>query len=234
MKGFVGFPAGGMRFTPVPDLFFSAILPQIDNLAELKVTLHFLWALNRKKGFPRCLTLQELLADGTLLSGLKLSGRAPAENLREGLLLAIARQTVLHLAVEIAGESQELYFLNTAKGRSVVESLRRGELDIGQIVRLPAEPANMVVERPNAFALYEQNVGLLTPMIAEELREAEKLYPAEWLEEAFKLAAELNKRNWRYIRRILERWAVEGKSDEKDWRSSKRTYTSPKYYRKKS
>ncbi len=233
MRGFVGFPAGGMRFTPVPDLFFSALLTQIDSLAELKVTLHFFWALNQKKGFPRCLTLRELLEDGTLLSGLKLGGRAPAENLHDGLSLAVARQTLLHLSVESEGALQDLYFLNTAKGRQVVEQLRNGELGIGQIVRAGVETASLVMERPNIFSLYEQNVGLLTPIIAEELRDAEKLYPADWLEEAFKVAVEMNKRSWRYVQRILERWAVEGKTNEKDRRRSKPSTTSPRYFGKR-
>ncbi|UCD21877.1 MAG: DnaD domain protein [Chloroflexota bacterium] len=63
----------------------------------------------------------------------------------------------------------------------------------------------------NIFVLYEQNIGIITPMIAEELQEAEKLYPPGWIEEAFKEAVQLNKRSWRYIARILERWANEGK-----------------------
>jgi DNA replication protein len=63
----------------------------------------------------------------------------------------------------------------------------------------------------NIFALYEQNIGIITPMIAEELKEADKLYPPRWIEEAFREAVTLNKRSWKYIARILERWASEGK-----------------------
>ena len=48
-------------------------------------------------------------------------------------------------------------------------------------------------------------------MLAEELREAERTYPQSWLEEAFRIAVELNVRQWKYIRTILERWAAEGK-----------------------
>ncbi|MFQ6001984.1 MAG: DnaD domain protein, partial [Anaerolineae bacterium] len=59
------------------------------------------------------------------------------------------------------------------------------------------------------------------PLIAEELREAEKTYPAAWIEEAFKIAVERNARNWRYIQAILERWAREGKDDGKAGRDSK-------------
>jgi len=36
-----------------------------------------------------------------------------------------------------------------------------------------------------------------TYMIAEELKEAEKLYPARWIEEALKEAVMLNKRSWK-------------------------------------
>ena len=40
-------------------------------------------------------------------------------------------------------------------------------------------------------------------MVGERLLEAEETYPAEWIEDAFREAAELNVRNWRYIERIL-------------------------------
>ena len=45
----------------------------------------------------------------------------------------------------------------------------------------------------------------------EELRAAEQDYPPGWIEEAIRLAVERNARNWRYIRRVLERWQAEGK-----------------------
>jgi DnaD/phage-associated family protein len=80
-------------------------------------------------------------------------------------------------------------------------------------------------ERPNIFVLYEQNVGLLQPIIAEELQEAERAYPQEWIEEAFRIAVENNVRNWKYIRRILERWAAEGKDNDKGKTREKTWYT---------
>jgi DnaD/phage-associated family protein len=226
MRRFAGFPAGSMKFTAMPNLFFSAVLPQIEDLAELKVTLHIFWILHQKKGFPRYVTLQELAADGTLIAGLKKAGYSAEGAIAEALRLAVARGTLLHLAIEAKegkDEIHDVYFLNTAKGREVVRKLRDGEIAIGQIVRSSfdvSSPPKAPVERPNIFTLYEQNVGLLTPIIADELEEAERLYPSEWIEDAFRLAAGYNKRSWRYIRRILERWAIEGKSDEKDWRNN--------------
>jgi DnaD/phage-associated family protein len=69
-------------------------------------------------------------------------------------------------------------------------------------------------ESPGIFELYEQNIGLLQPLLAEELAEAESTYPASWIVDAFRIAAEHNVRNWRYIKSILERWQRDGKDDE--------------------
>src|SRR3970282_742308 len=91
--------------------------------------------------------------------------------------------------------------------REAVSKIERGELAL-KGVEGPAE-----VERPNIFTLYEQNIGLLQPLIAEELREAERLYPGEWIGGAFTIAGRRNVRRCRYIQRILERWAQEGKQD---------------------
>jgi DnaD/phage-associated family protein len=79
------------------------------------------------------------------------------------------------------------------------------------------------------FVLYEENVGSITPLIAEELKEADEQYPHEWLVDAFREAAELNKRNWRYIRRILERWQTEGRDHEKRERDPQIEWLEQRY-----
>ena len=76
-----------------------------------------------------------------------------------------------------------------------------------------APPVVLPARRPTIFELYEQNIGLLTPLIVEDLREAAETYPPEWLEEAFREAVGYNRRHWRYVRRILEKWATEGRGD---------------------
>lgn len=63
----------------------------------------------------------------------------------------------------------------------------------------------------NIFKLYEHTVGILTPMMADELRQAEKDYPAEWLPEAFLLAEKANVRKWNYILAILKKWKTDGR-----------------------
>jgi len=194
-------------------------LPQIDSLPELKVTLHVIWLLYRKKGQPRCVSREELLGDGVLLRGLKISGRSPQHLVEEGLERAVARGTLLHLTARTEdGEELNWYFINSDGGRRAAEQVRRGELVLPASAVL--EEPQVDVERPNIFVLYEQNIGTLQPMIAEELQQAEENYPTEWVAEAFKIAVEQNVRKWRYIQAILERWATEGKDDGEAGRGS--------------
>jgi len=86
-------------------------------------------------------------------------------------------------------------------------------------------------ERPNIFTLYEQNIGPLTAILSEDLMEAERTYPASWIEEAFHAAVSRNKRNWSYIHAILERWHTEGKDevDRRDRETDTRRYIEGEY-----
>jgi len=61
-----------------------------------------------------------------------------------------------------------------------------------------------------ASRLYEENIGMLTPAIAEGLKDVVCQYPAGWFEEALKEAVKSEHRNLKYILAILERWRVEG------------------------
>ncbi len=204
---FPGFPDKS-PLTPLPDLFFTALLPQISSLAELKLVLHAFWLLYQKPEPLKYITYKELVTNKALMEGMGGAGGS-TEPLRDALESAVNHGILLHLVLDREEESQNLYFINTESNRRVVTKLQSGELSLGDA--LLQEKLYLKEEEPNIFALYEQNIGLLTPMIAEELKEAEKLYPASWIEEAFKEAVSLNKRSWRYIARILERWSSEGK-----------------------
>jgi DnaD/phage-associated family protein len=70
-----------------------------------------------------------------------------------------------------------------------------------------------VEPRPNIFELYEDNIGLLSPLLADELRDAEATYPSDWIGDAFRIAVANNVRKWSYIQAILESWATEGRGD---------------------
>ena len=207
MHQFNGFPPGKARTVAVPGQFFSELLTMIDDLAELKITLYLFWALQQQEGEYRYLTLRELLKDMRFLDGLAPDPDAAAEAARAGLARAVERGTLLHVQIPGADEPQDVYFVNTVRGRNAVRAIEAGRFVPGD----RDVPIALVDERPNIFALYEENIGPLSPLISDQLRAAEQDYPAAWIEEAFRLAVERNKRSWRYIAAILQRWESEGK-----------------------
>jgi DNA replication protein len=225
MSQFSGFPAR-MEFTPIPNYFLNAVLPQIGDVWELKATLHVLAALYQKKGYPRFVSYHELLGNDGLMQSLKGGDEAPAELLRRALQVASQRGTFIHMALEGDGSAEDIYLLNTESDRKAAAKIENGELKLSGL-RVEEKPRAELEEPPDIFTLYEQNIGMLTPLIADELREAEKLYPESWLRDAIKEAVVLNKRNIRYIMRILERWSVQGKTDGTYQRVSK---TDPDKY----
>src|SRR5438132_9759751 len=99
MTGFAGFPSGKNPFVPVTEVSFTVLLPEIEDAAELKVTLHLFWLLAQKKGDPRCVSDRELIADKVLLRSLKRKGdpRPSEERLQQGLDQAVARGSILRI-----------------------------------------------------------------------------------------------------------------------------------------
>ncbi len=181
----------------LPRFFFVEVMPQVEDAAELKAILRVLYLLGSREESGESVTYGDLLSRTASLPEMD------EATLRRCLSLAVKHGAVLRSTVRTGGKWEEAYCANTESVRRAVESARRSELTAGEEDR----------QRPaaNIFVLYEQNIGMITPMIAEELKEAEKLYPGGWIEEAFREAVVLNKRSWRYVARILERWATEGK-----------------------
>ena len=225
MEQFKGFPAK-MQFTPLPNLFLSRLLPQISDIIELKTTLHIFWSLYSKRGYPRFITYRELLGNTSLMSSFREGEKAPDEILRQALEMATKRGTILHMLLDRDGAPEDIYFLNTKSDRQVMAKIQDGELILSGL-KAGGEADIETEELPDIFTLYEQNMGMLTPMIAEELREAEKLYPETWIRDAIKEVVNQNKRKWSYISAILERWSAEGRSDGTYRRDSK---TDPDKY----
>jgi DNA replication protein len=230
MKKFGGFP-DRMHYTPVPNVFFSALLAEIDDLAELKVTLHLFRALYEKKDFPRLVRLSELYRDRTLLLALREPGSGSHEQrLETALDRAIARGTLLVVRLQVGEGEDRCYFLNTALNRGLIRQAERGEVSLGDGSVPRAGWVALPEQRPSIFDLYEQNIGLVTPLIAEELQQAEETYPPEWIDAAFREAVSYNRRSWRYVHRILENWATRGRGEDGKGRRHTKTSESPESY----
>ena len=57
---------------------------------------------------------------------------------------------------------------------------------------------------------YEQNIGLLSSFILEEIEEYQNQIPDDMIIEAIKRAVEVGKRNWKYIKGIINNWISQG------------------------
>ena len=208
MQAFKGFPPGELRFTSVPDLFFARLLPYMDDLAEIKVVLHFIWRHHREA--RSAMAKAELLTDETLVQSLGQIDHDVELVVSQALNRAVARGILLHIQLENDEGKHDLYLLNSERGRQALAKIEAGELGVVATSGLEAAPPQ---KRPNIFELYEDNIGLISPILADELKDAEATYPQEWIEDAFKIAVENNVRKWSYIRAVLERMATSGRED---------------------
>jgi DnaD/phage-associated family protein len=152
----------------------------------------------------------ELLADETLVHSLALLDEDIDRVLTQGLTRAVERGTLLYARVEDEAGLHDLYFLNSERGRQAQAKVEAGEMGV---VAVSGAEIVMPTKRANIFDLYEANIGLLSPIIVDELKDAEATYPQIWIEDAFKIAVENNVRKWSYIRAILQRMAIAGRDD---------------------
>ena len=203
---FAGFPEGRTRVTPIPEAFFRELLPTIQDPGELRVTLIAFDLLSRKEAGFRYLRRQDFF-------GHPAWGDGETEALDRALGQAVEHGILLDAEVELDRGPEALFFLNTPRGRAAAQGVRAGDWTPSGD---PAAPVELPGERPNIFQLYEDNLGPLTPILADELREAEQTYPAGWIEDAVRIAVDNNARKWSYVRAILENWRVRGKDDRED------------------
>jgi len=201
MKTFKGF-TDSETFTQLPDTFFHQLLKDIDDPAELKVTLYFLWRVEHMDSPFRALSKMDFDVKALGLS---------AEEIKHGLEKAVKRETLL----KVKHEAGVYFLLNSPRGRAGVRAIENHTWN-PEMASLPPS------ERPNVFRLYEENIGPLTPLIADALKDAEETYYNEWIVEAIELAVKNNKRNWKYCEAILKRWKDEGRHGQKDQRDARK------------
>ncbi len=210
MQEFKGFTPGKKHFTRIPAEFFTELLPHIDDANELKLTLFCFWALEQKTGEYRYLQYQDFTSNAWLMQGFGDDTTEAETALKAALQQMIKRKTLLVATIDIEGEPYTLYFMNTPKGRAAIQQIEAGQWRPDKL----QNPVEILPPRPSIYVLYEENIGPLTQLISEALRDAEQEYPIEWIKEAIEIAVFNNKRNWHYIQAILRRWEQEGKSRE--------------------
>ncbi|HZD58405.1 MAG TPA: DnaD domain protein [Anaerolineales bacterium] len=229
MGKFRGFEEGKIRFTSIPDLFFSDLLPQINHLGELKVAVYTFWRLKQMEGVFRYMRQAHFLEDPDFMTGMGATPQEAEEYLIESLDRCVQRGALLRATLIVEDREESFYFLNSPKGRAAVEAIAQGEWRPSGDRMAPVQ---VTPAHPNVFRLYEENIGPLTPMIAEALRDAENTYPASWIEEAIRIAVDNNVRRWNYVEAILDRWQKEGhhgREDRRDTEKDRRKYVEGEF-----
>ncbi len=197
----------------IPRAFFTDVLPQLIEMAEVQVTLALFRLASEAGGIESPVSEVALLADRALRMALRTPGspREPDERIAAGLDLATGRGTLLRFVAERGARGDVWYYVNTPVNQALVAAMARGAVAPPRVLWRDAQPPEVIPERPNVFRLYEQNVGPLTPLIADHLVQALETWPVEWIEDAVAEAVAYNKRSWRYIQRILEGWQTQGR-----------------------
>lgn len=222
---FTGFPEENATQIRIPDQFFRHILLKIDKLDELKLTMYIFWRLERMEGAFRYIRFSDLQKDAQLNQSIAKDRDKAHSALSLALHRAVKRGTLLQADLE--NEQDKIICLNSPRGQAMIQAIQRGDW-------LPSAgtspPLEIYPEQPNIFQLYEANIGPLTPLIADALRDAEKTYQANWIEDAFRIAVERNRRNWHYIEAILHRWQEGGRDDRKDQQDRRDTEEARRKY----
>jgi DNA replication protein len=222
-ESFAGFSSEGQHTVVISESLLSDLLLNIDNLAALKLALYFLWRFSLMDTRFPFLTQAQILEDEKFVQSL----HAPGDPGR--VAAALDACTTQGFLLEVEFNQVGYYFLNSPAGRTAVAAIKDGRWRPNLENELPVE---YLRERPTIYKLYEANIGPLTPMVADMLRDAENAYPVEWIEEAISIAVQNNKRSWRYAEAILRRWQEEGRDERgnrKDSQTDRKRYTDGEY-----
>jgi DNA replication protein len=224
---FKGFSEDNLTQIRIPEQFFRQVLFEINDLNELKLTLYIFWRFERMESPIRYILFSDLTGDSRLVHSLESDPNNSFSSLEESLNKAVQRGTLLQAELIQEDGEDKIICMNSPKGRAVIEAVNRGEW---KSVSGAIPPVDIYSDHPNIFKLYESNIGPLTPMIADALRDAESTYQADWIEDAFQIAVERNKRNWHYIEAILHRWQEGGRDDRKDKQNRRDTEEARRRY----
>ena len=208
MSSFDGF--SDRRSVQLPLSLFTQALPEINDLHELKVVLLALWLEDSSED-------QIFYFRPTQLAKEFFSGEG--SEFQRGFKLAVEHGYLLSpVQISMDGQPAEICFLNTPRGQAGLQAVQSGQFHPGSSQIPEAQQ-----ERPNIFKLYEENIGALTPIIADTLQDLEETYSPEWITAAVKTAVKNNARSLRYIEVVLRNWQEEGKHVGTDRRRRKKT-----------
>ncbi|MFA6612417.1 MAG: hypothetical protein WCS64_02430, partial [Dehalococcoidales bacterium] len=120
-KAVQGLPAR-MDYSAIPNYYLNLVMPWVNDLEELKLSLHIFRLISRKKGGFQYTSRGELLADPAIIESIAKKECSAEESLDRAISMAVTRGIIIALKAEDGSGSQEIYVLNTPANREAVES----------------------------------------------------------------------------------------------------------------
>jgi len=199
--------------------FLFDVVGKIEDIHQLKVLLFAIWLAQQSGDEANPLTLQDFYTYPEFMKQLGNEMQITRTNLLSALKKNVEAGFIISTSFEDI-EKGKPFYLNTERG-NIAKQWQNAPADF---VPRGSPPSDI-------FILYEDNIGPLTPLIADALKDAEKEYSEEWVEEAIRIAVANNVRKWRYIQAILNSWKEEGRNgrDKKYAEEDYKQYTKGKY-----
>ena len=203
----------------IPHAFLTDTIVEISSMVELQVSLTMFRLIANLDGEETPIAERMILRDETLRRAMRREGVVsdPDDRILQGLELAVGRGTLLRFLATEGPQQRYWYYLNTAVNRATIASMERGALPPPAIIWEGKTAPTISLDPPNAYRLYEQNIGPLTPLIADQISQAVTDYPGDWIADAITEAVSYNRRSWRYILRILENWQASGRREQEHY-----------------
>ena len=174
----------------------------IDDANEIKLILRAIWLLEHQRGYPRYITRNDLRRDRVL------SVAIPDQSDFDRILKSAIERGVF-LEVSINNNTCLMFNTESARRASIEVSPTTDNLNKDNNYDSWETPAASTAPA-DAFRAYEENIGILSPMIRQSILAALEDFTDEDITRAVRIAVENESRSWSFVAGVLRRWARDG------------------------
>ena len=203
-----GFPlSDDYAGTRVPNAVLGRVLSCVDDVDVIKLVLRAVWLLERQRGYPRYISVEHLQRD-RVLSNVFVSTVTLERALDTAIEYGVIAKVVINgnACLMLNTESAQRAAMDGAITSPVVGTKNAdGDWDTPAASSMPSD----------AFRAYEDNIGLLSPMIRESILAALEDFTDDDITRAIRIAVENESRSWSFVAGVLRRWSREGIPDER-------------------
>ena len=203
-----GFPlSDDYAGTRVPNAVLGRVLSSVDDADVIKLVLRAVWLLERQRGYPRFIAVEDLQRD-RVLSNVFVNTVALERALDTVIEYGVIAKVVINgnACLMLNTESAQRAAMDGAATSTVVGTTNDDDdWDAPAASSMPSD----------AFRAYEDNIGLLSPMIRESILAALEDFTDDDITRAIRIAVENESRSWSFVAGVLRRWSREGIPDER-------------------